>query len=116
MTWAQATARSSSPRRSSSVRPVSASSTTRGSSCTRAASRKPNSAEAFDVELEQSYQKLAGVAGSAPVVGSVRGRELTFGFLQGAEKVRVDGVVEADSIVATVIRGERAAKYVATRR
>ena len=77
--------------------------------------RKTNSAESFDVELEQTYQKLGGLAGGSPVVGSVRGGDLTFGFMQGAEKVRIDGVVEADRIVATVIRGETSAPYVGTR-
>lgn len=78
--------------------------------------RKTNGTEAFDAELEQTYQKLAGVAEGSLVVGSLRGDELTFGFMQGAEKVRVDGVVEGDRIVASVIRGATSAKYVATRR
>ena len=77
--------------------------------------RKANGAEAFDVDLEQTYQNLGGLAGSAPVVGSLRGDELTLGFMQGAEKVRVDGVVEPHRIVATVSRGAASAKYVATR-
>jgi SAM-dependent methyltransferase len=77
--------------------------------------RKANGAETFEVELEQSFQKLGGLAGSSRVVGSLRGDELNLGFMQGAEKVRVEGVVEADRIVATVIRGETSAKYVATR-
>jgi len=77
--------------------------------------RKANSAEAFDVELEQTFQQLAGRAAGSHVVGSLRGEALTFGFMQRGEKVRVDGVVEGERIVATVIRGETAAKYVATR-
>ena len=77
--------------------------------------RKENGAEAFAVELEQSYQKLAGRAGGSHVVGSVRGDAIDFGFMQGAEKVRVEGVVEAERIVATLIRGSTSAKYVATR-
>jgi hypothetical protein len=77
--------------------------------------RKTNGAETFDVVLEQTFQQLAGVAGGSRVVGSLRGAELSFGFIQGAEKIRVDGVVEGDRIVATVIRGDAAAKYVATR-
>src|SRR6185436_13448207 len=71
--------------------------------------RKTNGTESFDAELEQTYQKIAGVADGSPVVGSLRGDELTFGFLQGAEKVRVDGVVEGDRIVATVSRGAASA-------
>ena len=77
--------------------------------------RKAGSAEAFDVELEQTFQLLGGLAAGSRVVGSLRGQALTFGFMQRGEKVRVDGVVEADRIVATVIRGETSAKYVATR-
>jgi SAM-dependent methyltransferase len=76
---------------------------------------KANSAEAFDVELEQTFQQLGGLAAGSRVVGSLRGEALTFGFMQRGEKVRVDGLVEADRIVATVIRGETSAKYVATR-
>src|SRR5688572_27095358 len=68
--------------------------------------RKANSAETFDVELEQTFQQLGGLAEGSRVVGGVRGNELTFGFMKGAEKIRVDGVVEADRIVATVARGE----------
>jgi len=77
--------------------------------------RKTNGSESFDAEFEQTYQKLAGVADGSHVVGSLRGSELTFGFMQGGEKIRVDGVVESDRIVATVIRGATSAKYVATR-
>jgi len=77
--------------------------------------RKANSAEAFDVELEQTFQQLGGLAAGSRVVGSLRGEALTFGFMQRGEKVRVDGVVEGDRIVATVIRGETSAKYIATR-
>ena len=78
--------------------------------------RKAKSAETFDVVLEQTYQKLAGRAGGSPVAGSLRGSEINFGFLQGAEKVRVEGVVEGDRIVATVVRGETAAQYVGARK
>lgn len=77
--------------------------------------RNENGAEAFDVELEQSYQKLAGRAGGSRVIGSLRGAALDFGFIDGAEKVRVEGVVESDRIVATVARGTTSASYVATR-
>ena len=77
--------------------------------------RNANGAEAFDVELEQSYQKIAGRAGGSRVVGSLRGAALDFGFIDGTEKVRVEGVVEADRIVATVARGTTSASYVATR-
>ena len=77
--------------------------------------RKANSAEAFEVELDQTFQKLGGHSGSSRVVGTVLGAQLNFGFLQGTEKVRIEGVVQADRIDATVVRGETAAKYVATR-
>jgi hypothetical protein len=78
--------------------------------------RKTNGTEAFEVELEQTFQKLEGLAGSSRVVGSLRGDEINFGFMQGAEKVRVEGVVEAERIAATVVRGETSTKYVATRK
>ncbi|HWN37923.1 MAG TPA: class I SAM-dependent methyltransferase [Gammaproteobacteria bacterium] len=77
--------------------------------------RKANSAEAFEIELEQTFQQLGGRAGSSSIVGTVHGDELNFGFMQGTEKVRVDGVVAADRIDANVVRGTSSAKYVATR-
>ena len=77
--------------------------------------RKTNGTDAFEVELEQTFESLGGLAGSSRVVGSVLGDKLNFGFIQRNEKVRIEGVVEADRIVATVIRGETSAKYVATR-
>ena len=77
--------------------------------------RKANSAETFEVVLEQTFQTLGGRAGSSRVVGSVRGAQLNFGFMQGAEKVRVEGVVEPDRMVATVVRGTTSAQYIATR-
>jgi hypothetical protein len=77
--------------------------------------RNTGGADAFEVELEQSFQKLAGHAGSSRLAGSLRGYEIDFGFMQGGDTVRVEGVVEADRIVATVTRGETSAKYVATR-
>jgi SAM-dependent methyltransferase len=78
--------------------------------------RKENGVDAFDVELEQTFQHLGGLAEGSHVVGNVRGDELTFGFMQRGEKVRVDGVAEGERIVAAVIRGETSAKYVATRK
>jgi SAM-dependent methyltransferase len=77
--------------------------------------REENGAEPFDVELEQTLQKLAGRAGSSRVVGGLRGAEIDFAFMQGAEEIRVAGFVDGESIVATVIRGATSAKYVATR-
>jgi len=77
--------------------------------------RKANSRETFEVELEQSFETLGGHAGNSRVVGTVLGAQLNFGFLQGTEKLRIEGTVQGDRIDATVVRGETAAKYVATR-
>jgi hypothetical protein len=77
--------------------------------------RKANSHETFEVELEQIFQTLGGHAGGAPVVGTLRGAELNFGFMQGSEKVRIEGAVDGDRIEATVVRGTMSAKYAATR-
>ena len=77
--------------------------------------RKTNGTDAFDVELEQTFETLGGLAGNSRVVGRVLGDKLNFGFMQGTEKVRVEAVVDGDRIDATVVRGETAAKYVATR-
>jgi len=78
--------------------------------------RKANGGEAFEVKLEQTFQTLGGLAEGSPVVGTLRGAELNFGFMQGTEKIRIEGVVEAERIVATVVRGTTSAKYVATRK
>ena len=77
--------------------------------------RNIDTGEAFELELEQAFQKLAGVAGGSRVAGSLRGDELELAFTQGAEEVRVEGVVEGDRIVATVTRGETSARYAGTR-
>lgn len=77
--------------------------------------RKANSSETFEVELDQTFQMLGGHSSGSRVVGTVIGTRLNFGFLQGTEKVRIEGVVQANRIDATVVRGEIAANYVATR-
>ncbi len=71
--------------------------------------------ETFEVELEQTFQKLRGSTGGASVAGSLSGDEIHLAFMQGAERVRIAGTVSADRISATVTRGEGSAQYVATR-
>jgi len=77
--------------------------------------RAASGEDTFDVELEQIFQKLRGFAGDAKVAGSLRGDELNFAFMQGAEQVHVAGRVTADRIAATVTRGETSTQYVGTR-
>lgn len=73
------------------------------------------SGETFDVELEQTFQKLRGLAGGAPVAGSLRGDRIDFAFMQGAQEIRVEGRVVGQRITATVSRGEDSTKYLGTR-
>jgi SAM-dependent methyltransferase len=77
--------------------------------------RKVNAADAFEVKLEQTFQNVGGLAEGSPVVGTLQGNALNFGFMQRAEKVRIEGVVAAERIDATVVRGTTAEKYIATR-
>jgi SAM-dependent methyltransferase len=78
--------------------------------------RSTSGEEGFQVELDQHFQKLRGSTGQSFVAGSLAGAEVSFAFMQGAEHVGVDGVVESDRIAATVTRGDTSARYVATRR
>jgi hypothetical protein len=78
--------------------------------------RPESGGESFDVELEQVFQKLAGVAGDARLTGRLRGNEIDFAFWQGAEPVRINGTVEADRIIATVTRGPMSTRYVGAQR
>jgi len=77
--------------------------------------RQASGAGAFDVELEQAFQKLTGAAGDANVTGALRGDAIEFTFVQGAEHVHVAGTVHADRITATVTRGTTSAPYVGAR-
>jgi hypothetical protein len=71
--------------------------------------------DTFDVDLEQRFQKLGGLAGDAKVTGDLEGEEIRFVFEQGADEVLVTGTVKTDSIVATVTRGGTSAEYVGAR-
>lgn len=77
--------------------------------------RAASGEDIFDVELAQTFQKLRGFAGDAPISGSLRGDEIDFAFMQGSEPVHVTGRVAADRISATVTRGATATEYVGTR-
>jgi hypothetical protein len=78
--------------------------------------RSASGEHAFDVELEQHFQKVRGRAGNSLVAGSLRGAEIGFAFMQGSDHVQIDGTVDGDRIMATVTRGESSLEYVATRR
>jgi len=77
--------------------------------------RPESGGESFDVELEQTFQKLGGAAGDARLTGSLKGEEITFDFMQQAEHVRITGTVETDRITAIVTRAETSTKYVGIR-
>jgi SAM-dependent methyltransferase len=77
--------------------------------------RAANGGESFRVELEQTFQKLAGTAGDTAVAGSLAGDEISLAFMQGADDVRITGTVEVAGIKATVTRGGTSAEYLGTR-
>jgi SAM-dependent methyltransferase len=72
--------------------------------------------QSFDVALEQTFQRLKGVAGGAAVTGKLEGEAVVFTFAQGGEQTRVSGVVDRDRINATVTRGGQSAEYAGTRK
>jgi SAM-dependent methyltransferase len=77
--------------------------------------RAVDGADTFEVDLEQSFQRLGGVAGDASVSGTLHGDAIHFVFKRGADDVRITGTVKTDSIVATVARGGTSAEYVGAR-
>lgn len=78
--------------------------------------RPTSGGERFEVELEQTFQKLRGSAGGGAAAGRLRGDRIELAFAEGAERALVAGKVETDRIVATVTRGGAAREYVGTRR
>jgi SAM-dependent methyltransferase len=72
-------------------------------------------ADTFSVALVQSFQKLQGVSGGTPLAGKVNGAHLELELVHDGQPVRVTGTVDGDHIAATVIRGSKSARYVATR-
>ena len=78
--------------------------------------RPASGQESFEVELAQSFQKLEGFAGDAPVAGKLAGDRIEFAFTHGGEHTRVIGTVDAHRIAGTVMRGGTSAEYVGTRR
>jgi len=77
--------------------------------------RPERGAGAFDVQLEQSFQSLAGSADDAAVIGQVRGGQLEFSFTRGGEETRVSGTVDGSRIAVTVTRGGTSAQYFGSR-
>jgi SAM-dependent methyltransferase len=78
--------------------------------------RPANGGAAFDVELEQSFQMLAGSAGGAALTGKLVGNGVDFTFTQDGQPTRVTGTVRGDRIEATVARDGVVTEYAATRR
>jgi hypothetical protein len=77
--------------------------------------RSTNGADDFEVELEQRYQALTGVARGETVIGKLSGEHVDFAFMHGGEQIRVAGPVSGELIAATVVRGGAATEYIGTR-
>jgi hypothetical protein len=77
--------------------------------------RPAGAGESFEVELDQTFQKLKGVAHGALATGELSGATIDFAFTDDGEPIRVTGAVDAERIAATVIRGDSATQYVGTR-
>jgi hypothetical protein len=78
--------------------------------------RSATGGDEFEVELDQTYQALRGVARGETVIGKLSGEHVDFAFMQGGEQIRVAGPVSGQRIAATVVRGGAAAEYIGTRR
>jgi hypothetical protein len=70
--------------------------------------------ESFDVELEQAYQTLRGVASGAPVTGRLAGTGIELELAQDVE-ARIFGTVDANRISGTLTRGGASVQIVGAR-
>ena len=78
--------------------------------------RSASGGDSFDVELEQTFQKVAGsAADGAAVTGALAGDAVELLVGDGSNPTRVTGTVADDRIVATVTHGGTALEYVGTR-
>jgi SAM-dependent methyltransferase len=78
--------------------------------------RPTGAGAAFEVELEQTFQMLAGSISGAAITGKLAGAAIELAFTQGGQPTRVTGIVEGERIAASVLREGVATEYVATRR
>jgi Methyltransferase domain len=74
-----------------------------------------NGDESFNVAFDQTFQKLAGFAGSAMLTGKLSGQRIEFAFQNGDEQTRFTGIVEGDRISGTVVRGDQSTEHIGTR-
>jgi SAM-dependent methyltransferase len=72
--------------------------------------------ESFDVALDQTFQKLKGSAGGAPVTGKLSGPRIEFAFMQGNQETRVTGIVDGNRISGSVARDGTSTDYIAIRK
>lgn len=78
--------------------------------------RPEQGSDEFTVDLEQTFQRVRGSAGSAPLSDAkLTGPQLEFAFKDGGGLTRVAGVVEGDRINAKVTRKGRTSTYVGRR-
>ncbi len=77
--------------------------------------RPRNGDESFAVTFDQTFQNLAGFAGSATLTGKLSGQRIDFAFQDGDEQARFTGIVEGDRISGTVVRGSKSTEHIGTR-
>ena len=80
--------------------------------------RAPDSKESIDLQLEQTFQQVTGVAGETKrslTDTSLRGDELKFSFTENGEPVKVVARVNGNKMDAQVTRGSKTKKYLGTR-
>lgn len=77
--------------------------------------RAANGADAFEVELEQTFQTLTGEAAGERVRGRLDGERIELAFVRGGEETRVAGTVDGNRIVGTVAAAGRLTEYVGSR-
>jgi SAM-dependent methyltransferase len=77
--------------------------------------RSASGAEAFAVQLEQTYQNLQGTAHGERITGKLTGDTVDFEFTAGGQRVRVTGTVASGRITGTVTRAGLSTEHVGTR-
>ena len=77
--------------------------------------RPRNGDESLAIRFEQTFQNLAGSAGSATLTGKLSGQRIEFAFQDGGEQARFTGIVAGERISGTVVRGGKSTEHVGTR-
>lgn len=79
--------------------------------------KQQGGADAFQVRLEQTFQKLTGTVGDEELTNAeLRGTQISLMFSQGDVHTRLKGRVEGNRIEAQVTRNNSTSSFIGTRR